>query len=249
MTDITPYIFRIQRCSVHDGPGIRTTLFFQGCPLACKWCHNPESQAMGPSHTPGDLVPGLVKEIEKDLIFYDESNGGVTFSGGEPLCRPTLLLPLLSACRDRDIHTCLDTCGFGPYPVLEQAALAAGQVLFDIKIVDDREASAHTGKPARPILDNLERLSKTKANLVPRFPLIPGYTDTDQNIEQAADFLATRTRFREIHILPFHNTGEGKYQRLDIKNHLKHVRPPASEQVDAVASYFSGRGFNTHTGG
>lgn len=247
--DLSPYVFRIQRYCLHDGPGIRTTLFFQGCPLSCKWCHNPESQPLGPRTTPAGVKEILVGEIEKDVIFFDESRGGVTFSGGEPLCRPDLLSALLSACRQRHIHTCLDTSGFAPYPVLEQAALDADRVHYDVKIVDGTLHKAYTGRSSRPVLDNLKALSQTRVNLVVRFPLIPGYTDTDRNISRTADVLAGNTRFRDLHILPFHNTGDAKYRRLALENPMKKVRPPNAEKVAAVCRYFEGRGFNTRIGG
>ncbi len=263
MIDITPYIFKIQRFSIHDGPGIRTTLFFQGCPLTCRWCHNPESQAMGlapgkssgkssgkfPGTSPGQLVEILVKEIEKDRIFYDDSGGGVTFSGGEPLACPELLLPLIEACRDREIHTCLDTSGFAPFEILKAAAAKADLVLFDIKIIKDRDHLAFTGKPVSRILENLKALSTLKVNLKLRFPLIPNMTDRRENIGQIIDFLTRETRYRDIHILPFHTIAEGKYEMLKMKNELKHISPPTREHVDKVRQTFESAGFKTTIGG
>lgn len=246
---ISDHVFRIQRYAIHDGPGIRTTLFFRGCPLACKWCHNPESQAPGPAGTPPDLISLLLDEIEKDRIFYDESGGGVTFSGGEPLGRPDLLMPLARACRERQIHTCLDTSGFAPFDTIAAAAAVCDRVLFDIKILDSRAHQRHTGRPADPVLDNLRRLSETGVDLKLRFPLIPTLTDTDENIDGIIEFLLRETRFRDIHILPFHRTGEGKYDRLNMTNHLTDIPTPDRERVDAVGRQFSAGGFTTIIGG
>jgi len=266
MVDIIPHIFKIQRYCLHDGPGIRTTLFFQGCPLSCAWCHNPESQPMGAprvknmedrviqaglgaENSPGELVETLVREIEKDVIFYDESGGGVTFSGGEPLSRPALLLALVAACKDRGIHTCLDTSGFAPFDILEAAATTVDLVLFDIKIMADKDHLAHTGKPVGLVLENLKKLSSLKVNLKLRFPLIPTMTDTVENMDQIMGFLTQETRFRQIHILPFHATGQAKYERLKRNYELKQITPPTDEQVEKVRLKFEAGGFKTMIGG
>lgn len=250
MADFTPYIYKIQRYALHDGPGIRTTLFFQGCPLSCWWCHNPESQAMGPAFIPEkEIVAALVREIEKDRIFYDESNGGVTFSGGEPLSRPELLIPLADACREKGIHICLDTSGFAPFELLKAAAARVDQVLYDIKILDDQDHQKFTGKPVGPILDNLKKLSALRVTVKLRFPLIPSITDTDENVAGMIGFLTRETQYREIHILPFHATGAGKYERLNLENNLKNINPPPLARVEEVCQAFETGGFKTIIGG
>ena len=250
MSNYSPQIFRIQRYSIHDGPGIRTTLFFQGCPLACAWCHNPESQAMaGNDPSWKTLTAGLIREIEKDNIFYDESNGGVTFSGGEPLCLPHLLMDLITACRERQIHTCLDTSGYAPFEVLKPAAMAADLILYDIKAVDARLHQTLTGQSSELILENLKQLSDLDVQVTLRFPLIPSMTDTEDNINEIIEFLVQETRFRQIHILPFHNAGSGKYEVLNMKNKLKDIKPPSEDRVQTVAQHFASRGFDTHMGG
>ncbi len=246
-------VFDIKHYAINDGPGIRTTLFFQGCPLACAWCHNPESQAQtdlgsGPDCQPADLTTNLIKEIEKDLIFYDES-GGATFSGGEPLTQPGLLMELLMACREREIHTCLDTSGHAPLDTLTSAARLADLILYDIKAVDSELHQTITGKPSDLILENLKHLSDQGVPVILRFPLIPSMTDTKENIHQVIEFLVQETRFRQIHILPFHNTGAGKYEILDMTNTLKDIKPPSRDRVEAAARQFVQSGFDTHMGG
>ena len=252
MTDYSPHIFRIQRYSIHDGPGIRTTLFFQGCPLHCRWCHNPESQARDGNETlmpaPG-LIDSLIREIEKDLIYYDGSGGGATFSGGEPLCRPGLLMALLAACREREIHTCLDTSGHAPFRILEPAARAADLVLYDIKIADEEDHKRLTGRSSRLILDNLKQLSELNIPVRLRFPLVPSMTDSRENIGRIIDFLLRNTGYRDIHILPFHNTGEGKYRQLNMKNHATGINPPGPDAVESAVRMFDRSGFNTTIGG
>ena len=259
MADLSPWIFRIQRFSIHDGPGIRTTLFFQGCPLTCLWCHNPESQAMpvagssrilDPSQAmPPDLVPKIMAAIEKDLIFYDDSGGGVTFSGGEPLCRPDLVMALAARCREKQIHTCLDTSGAVPWQVLEKAAKAVDLILYDIKAVDPDLHTRLTGRTSAQILENLERLSRDKCPVVLRYPFIPGCTDSLETQAALGDFLVKNTRFRRLHILPFHPTAAGKYTALGKDDPMAGTAPPEAEAIETAARRFRTLGFETHIGG
>ncbi|MCD4677543.1 MAG: radical SAM protein, partial [Desulfobacula sp.] len=200
-------VFKIQKYSIHDGPGIRTTLFFQGCPLSCLWCHNPESQAK-PLKTKGEdidkVAADLMEEIEKDLIFYDDSGGGVTFSGGEPLSQPQLLFKLLDLCREKQIHTCLDTSGYCDTKTLLKAAEKSDLILYDIKLADETAHKKHTGKSVALVLNKLKQLSKQRTNIRLRFPLMPGMTDMNENIGGIVALLKENTSYREIHILPFH---------------------------------------------
>jgi len=246
------YIFKIQRYSIHDGPGIRTTLFFQGCPLSCCWCHNPESQAM-PLKSSMEVVDKvaavLMEEIEKDLIFYDDSGGGVTFSGGEPLCQPQLLFRLLDLCQKKEIHTCLDTSGYSEAKVLLKAAQKADLILYDIKLIDDKAHKKYTGKSVDLVLDNLKQLSEQKAVVRLRFPLIPKMTDTDENLGRIIAFLKENTIYRDIHILPFHKAGEGKYQSLNMKNDMKDIKPPSQKRVAKIKEQFESNGFSVTPGG
>lgn len=247
-----PYVFKIQRYSIHDGPGIRTTVFFQGCPLSCPWCHNPESQRMPGKIDPEDmdrLAAALMEEIEKDMIFYDDSGGGVTFSGGEPLSQPQLLSRLLDRCREKEIHTCLDTSGYGDTKFLLDAQEKTDLILYDIKLIDAKAHKTIIGKPVRQVLENLNRLSEKKAKVRIRFPLIPEMTDTKTNIDDVISFLITHTIFRDIHILPFHKAGEGKYAALKMKNPMKDMKPPSLEKVAKLKERFESHGFNVTLGG
>lgn len=245
-------IFKIQRYSIHDGPGIRTTLFFQGCPLSCRWCHNPESQAKPLEIDAKEMdrvAAGLMEEIEKDLIFYDDSGGGVTFSGGEPLCQPKLLFKLLDLCREKEIHTCLDTSGYADIKIILKAAEKADLILYDIKLFDEKAHRKYTGKSGVLVLDNLKQLSKQKANIRLRFPLIPQMTDMDENVGRIIAFLKRDTIYRDIHILPFHKAGEAKYKVLNIKNYLQDIQVPSKERVLKVKEQFESKGFSVTIGG
>jgi len=197
----------------------------------------------------GEIVADLVREIERDRIFYDESNGGVTFSGGEPLSQPKLILALLSACREQEIHTCLDTCGFAPFDIFRAAATLADLVLFDVKIMADREHRSYTGKPVGQILENLKKISYLRVPVKLRFPLIPTRTDSRENIGQMIEFLTGQTPYRDVHILPFHAIGDSKYERMKIKNKLKEILPPTADRVEEVRQMFEAKGFNVTIGG
>lgn len=158
-------------------------------------------------------------------------------------------MALLTACREREIHTCLDTAGFAPFKVLEPAARAADLVLYDIKIVEEADHERLTGRSSNLMLDNLKQLARLNIPLKLRFPLIPTMTDSRNNIEGIIDFLIQNTAYRDIHILPFHNTGEGKYQQLNMKDRTTHINPPDPADVEAVAQTFASRGFTTSIGG
>ena len=245
-------LFRIQRYSIHDGPGIRTTLFFQGCPLSCQWCHNPESHEKPPrmdSKNLDKIADFLIKEIQKDRIFHDESGGGVTFSGGEPLYQPQLLLKLLDLCSQKQIHTCFDTSGYGDTSVLLTAAEKTDLILYDIKFMDDKTHKKYTGQSNTLILDNLKQLSKKRTAVTLRFPFIPQITDLNDNIGRIIAFIKENTIYRNINILPFHKTGESKYKSLNMKNYLQDIKEPSKEQEAMVKKKFESYGLDVDIGG
>ncbi|MBU1341968.1 MAG: glycyl-radical enzyme activating protein [Proteobacteria bacterium] len=247
-----PAVFKIQRYSIHDGPGIRTTLFFQGCPLSCCWCHNPESREMPGKVNADDVdnvVNTLMETIEKDLIFYDDSGGGVTFSGGEPLSQPQLLFKLLDQCRKKEIHTCVDTSGYADAKVVSAVAEKADLILYDIKLIDEKTHKKYTGKSVSLVLENLKQLSKQRAHIKLRFPLIPLMTDTDDNINGIIDFVKENTHYKEIHILPFHKAGEGKYDTLKLNNPMEKINASSKKSVAKAKEQFESRGFSVIIGG
>jgi pyruvate formate lyase activating enzyme len=282
---MTGSIFHIQRFSLHDGPGIRTTVFFKGCPLRCQWCHNPESIAREQQlllrsercvacgdcaarcpHGAAQTVKGTISterqlclvcgtcvstcyadareivgkeitveealtEIEKDRVFYGESGGGATFSGGEPLLQHEFLCALLTACRRRGIHTVVDTSGYAPPGLLDRVAPLADLFLFDIKTLDDRKHRKHTGVSNRTILENLRRLAAQKASIIVRVPLVPGVNDDEESIRSIGEFVRTLDGVRGVHILPYHRTGTEKYRRLGMTYQLNGTLPPSSEDI------------------
>ncbi len=246
----TARIFDIKRFSSHDGPGIRSTVFLSGCPLRCAWCHNPEAFALhdSPGGNHRDVtVSELIRELERDLAYYDHSGGGVTISGGEPLFQARFTLDLLSACRKRELHAALDTCGLAEPALLREAAALADLVLYDLKAMDSTIHRHWTGAPNTRILDNLTTLDRLSVPVWIRLPLIPGANDDERNLDAITGFLA-KTRFRRVSILPYHRIADAKYRKLGLENRMAGVEPPPPERVEAIRSRFAAAGFEVHIG-
>lgn len=246
----TGRIFDIKRFSSHDGPGIRSTVFLTGCPLRCAWCHNPEafsvdSVALG--NTRDVTVSELIRELERDIPYFDRSGGGVTISGGEPLFQGRFTLDLLATCRKRELHTSLDTCGLVETSLLAEAAALADLVLYDLKSMNSESHRHWTGAPNVRILENLSMLHSLTVPVWIRFPLIPGANDDDANLDAMADLLSA-TRFRRISILPYHKIAEGKYQRLGLENRMAGVEPPSAGRVEEIRARFANAGFEVRVG-
>ena len=263
-------VFDIKKYSLHDGPGIRTTVFLKGCPLKCWWCHNPESQNPQPDvvektgrrrefHTRfsenkdaigrGVTVGEIMQEIEKDTIFYDESGGGVTFSGGEPLMQPDFLFALLTECKRQEFHTAIDTTGYAPFKVIDRMTSKTDLVLYDLKLIDDEAHEKYTGVPATPVLENLQKLAAKDIHITIRIPIVPGITDGDDNLDRMMDFLYELGLTRDISLLPYNRFGEEKYRRLCMENRMESVSPPSREAMDTIKSRFEKNGFVARIGG
>ncbi len=197
-------------------------------------------------------VSDVMSEIERDVPFYDQSGGGVTFSGGEPLQQPEFLQELLAACRQRSIPTVLDTSGYGSPDTLRAIFDQVNHVLYDLKIMDDRQHRRHTGVSNRLILENLEMISRRagkQRKIAIRIPLIPGITDSDENIAAISDFLRPLKNIKEIGLLNYHRGGRQKYEKLGLPDRLKQAQPLADERVAAIGRVLSRRGFQVSVGG
>ncbi|UCE15123.1 MAG: glycyl-radical enzyme activating protein [Candidatus Heimdallarchaeota archaeon] len=254
-------IFDIKKYALHDGPGIRTTVFLKGCPLNCWWCHNPEGQNPEPEriwnnqNTQREIigrevsVDEVMAEIEKDLIFYDESNGGVTFSGGEPLMQPVFLDHLLIACQEQDLSTTLDTCGYASWETIERIKEKVDIFLYDLKMIDDTKHKKYTGVSVVPILSNLKKLDLEGKNIIIRLPVISGITDTEENISQLIKWTSHLQIVKEINLLPFHKSGFSKYIKLNRENKLLDLDPPSQERLDQLLDTFRSNGFTATIGG
>jgi pyruvate formate lyase activating enzyme len=295
-------ISHIQRYSLEDGPGIRTTVFLKGCPLSCRWCHNPENRLdrteimvlesrcircgccskacpdpdKDLSTNPWDgsadcslcgacveacptgarqmigrpmTVTELLSEVLPDVLFFDDSGGGVTFSGGEPLLQAEFLCAGLEACRLQGIHTSVDTCGYARPADLAAVAALTNLFLYDLKFMDNARHMEYTGVSNEAILKNLELLGQIHENVWVRVPVIPGVNDDEDQLEAMARFAASVPAVRQVNVLPYHRTGRLKFQRLKQAFPLAAVQPPSAAKMDLAISIFSAYGLHTKAGG
>ncbi len=267
--NLTGTIFDIKRFAIHDGPGIRTTVFMKGCPLDCWWCHNPESirlepetvtrrRPVGSSTKLPDkqevfgrriTVAELLAELEKDLIFYDQSGGGVTFSGGEPLMQVDFLEAALKVCRDSDIHTAVDSSGYAPWEDLVRIADLTDLFLYDLKLMDDEQHRKYIAVSNQTILNNLVRLAKRTDKITIRIPLIPDITDTDENLAAISEFLRPLENIKEVSLLPYNMFGRDKFEKLNIVNRLGHLKTQTKAEVVDMSRHFEACGCRVKIGG
>jgi pyruvate formate lyase activating enzyme len=240
----TGLLFNIQQFSLHDGPGIRTVVFFKGCPLRCKWCSNPESQkaepcllwedkknAQGVEDSRKYDLAEVVEICLRDKPFYEESGGGVTLSGGEALVQWEFAAALLRALRAEKIHTALETSGFAAPAIFAEAAGLADLLLFDLKHYDEKRHIEGTGVSLAPILANLKSALAAGRELLPRLPVIPGYNDSLEDAKGFAELLVS-LRATRAQLLPFHQFGEKKYDMLKIPYSMKGVPQLRREDLE-----------------
>ena len=183
-------------------------------------------------------VAQVMAEIERDVAFYDESGGGVTLSGGEPLLQRDFALALLKACKEKEIHTVLDTCGFASWETLERIRAYVDLFLYDLKLMDAEKHRHFTGVSNAPILKNLQALSLAGRQIVLRVPIIPGINDDDEALRQIATFAATLPHLCGIELLPYHHIGIDKYARLNKGYYLAEVQPPSNERMSEITGLF-----------
>lgn len=266
-SDKSGIIFNIQKFSIHDGPGIRTVVFFKGCPLRCRWCANPESQISKQqilwdqkqchgcqtcvmncpaqamtmekqqiiihhdlcqgcltcvNHCPkaalksegkAQTVQEVMKVCLQDRLFYEESGGGVTLSGGEALAQPEFALALLKACKEAGIHTAIETTGYVKTSTLDAVRPYVDLFLFDIKHWDTQKHKEGTGVGNEQILENMKYLIANGHEVLPRLPIIPGYNDSAADAKGFAQRLK-EVKANSVQLLPFHQFGEKKYKML-----------------------------------
>ena len=190
----------------------------------------------------------ILREIEKDVAFYDESGGGVTFSGGEPLMQPDFLDALLEACKKRNIHTALDTCGFAPWKTVDRIKGKVDLFLYDLKTVEDREHRKHTRGSNRLILENFERLAKNGSKISVRFPVIPGVNDDAKNVTKMGKFVLSHG-VKQVCLLPYQRAGIEKYRSLDRAYELEGVQSPSDERMQQIKEKLIKLGLDVRIGG
>jgi len=194
-------------------------------------------------------VKKILDEIEKDRIFYEESVGGVTFSGGEPLMQSGFLNALLKECKEKDIHTTVDTCGFAPYETIERIRDKVDLFLYDLKIMNSRKHRKYTGASNEQILENLRRLAEKGSSIVISFPVIPGINDDEKNVERTAEFISSLPNIRQVNLLPFHRAGIEKYKNLGKPCKLDNIQPPSNQRIKSVKEKMETFGIRVGIGG
>lgn len=299
-------ITNIQKFSIHDGDGIRTTVFFKGCPLKCRWCHNPETQrferemqidrekctgcgacaAICPSGAihmeegrpiwdadactfcgkcenfcPTGIreiigreytVRELINELMKDQMFYEESGGGVTLSGGEVMAMDIdYILELARELKRQDVSLTIDTCGYVPYDKFEKILPYVNTFLYDIKVMDPELHKQYMGTDNKLILDNLVRLAKDGARIYIRIPTVKEVNGNEQSMREIIAFLQEHDiQPAQVNLLPYHDTGSGKYRKLDMEYKGTDLHAPDREEMESFVSLFVNAGFkNTKIGG
>lgn len=249
-------IFDVKRFAIHDGPGIRTTVFFKGCPLNCTWCHNPESRCRDiETLVSGKTVGWSIAEsrvmdvITRDLVYYEESGGGVTFSGGEPLLQPDFLEALLDRCRSLHLHTAIDTSGHVSREIIERIAPKADLFLYDLKLMNDELHRQYVGVSNDLIHANLKRLAELGAEIVIRIPLIPDITDTETNLKAILEFLSPLPKVRRVDLLPYNSMHEDKMKRFGYKRETVHRARQTDEQIAEITARLKADEFDIRIGG
>ncbi|MFZ5826569.1 MAG: glycyl-radical enzyme activating protein [Bacillota bacterium] len=217
----------------------------QHCLTCVDLCHSGARKGVGRSMTVSDVMA----EVEKDLIFYDESGGGVTFSGGEPLLQPDFLYSLLSGAKAHELHTAVETTGFGKLQDLLRISAVTDLFLYDLKLMDDAEHRRYTGVSNKVILENLRELSRNHGNITIRIPIVPGITDQEENLLAIGRFAAGLDGVRAIHLLPYHKAGVEKYRRLRKPYRLPDTEPPDAEWMAQIADRMRVFGKKIKTGG
>jgi pyruvate formate lyase activating enzyme len=177
----------------------------------------------------------IIKEVEKDLVFYEESGGGVTFSGGEPLKQSEFLEVLLNSCREKKIRTAVDTSGYISWEILNKISSKVDLFLYDLKLMDNERHKKYTGVSNEIILENLKKLSSVHNNIFVRFPVIPGINDDYQNIKEIGELLSS-LKITQVNLLPYHYIGVDKYKRLGKKYKLVDIQPPSKEKLSEVSA-------------
>ena len=252
-------IFNIQRFSIHDGPGIRSIVFFKGCYMRCAWCCNPESQAyeiqtmqengkekiVGKDVTVEEILP----ELLSDLPYYRRSGGGITLSGGEILAQPKFAKDLLQACKENGLHTAVESTANAPFDVIEQILPYLDLYLLDIKHMDSEKHKQYTGASNQLILENAKKIAQSGVQLVIRTPVVPGFNDTAAEIKAISKFAASLQGVEEHHLLPYHRLGQDKYTGLNRNYALKDVEPPSKEKMEYLLSVAQESGLKCQIGG
>lgn len=241
LADDEGYIHSIETAGTVDGPGLRFVVFTSGCPLRCLYCHNPDSRNMQNGKLTN--VQTLIGEIEQYSDFLKRTGGGVTVSGGEPLLQQTFVTELFKACKQRGLHTALDTSGYLGKMVKKELLDVTDLVLLDIKSFDPATYEKVTSKPLQPTLDFAEVLAAMKKPMWVRCVIVPDLTDNLDDLNRLADYLVTLDNVEKVEVLPFHKMGEPKWRELGIPYTLGDTQPPSATLIRSIHDIFKARSF------
>lgn len=261
LVSMIPYIFNIQKFSVHDGPGVRTTIFFKGCPIRCMWCHNPESQKYKPEvmknkdgkeETIGKqyTIKQLVKIVQADQIFYDQSGGGVTLSGGEVMTQDMEYIEeLVKEFYRIGISVVIDTCGVVPPDNYERILPYTDLFLYDLKLINSQMHKKYTGVSNDLVLENLKLISNHKGKINLRLILIKDVNVDKQAICGIVDWLQEQNiSIESINLLPYHDFGKDKYPSLN-RECTQNFEKPSDEHIEEIKEYLEKAGYSVKVGG
>jgi len=262
-------IFNIKRYSIHDGPGIRVTFFMKGCPLSCRWCHNPEGispdreivehiekvgerefirmEEAGQFYSVSDII----EILDRERVFINESKGGVTFSGGEPMLQTDFLLEALKACRKNDYHTAVDTSGYSTAENFKMVIPYTDLFLFDIKHMNDSRHIELTGVSNLLIFSNFQLILDSGTDIIVRIPVVPGFNDDPKNLNTLKQFLADskRENLKKISLLPYHRIGKVKYKKFSIPIRMNNAEQPSRQRMNELKEFFSDTEIKVNIGG
>jgi len=227
-----------------DGPGTRMTTFLAGCPLRCLYCHNPDTLRMRDGEAVH--VDELLRRVRRYVPVFRATGGGLTVSGGEPLMQPAFLTRLLEGAKEMGVHTAIDTSGYLGRYASDRLLSALDLVLLDVKSGLPETYERTTGRELQPTLDFGRRLADLDKEIWVRFVLVPGLTDAEENVDAVADYVATLGSVSRVEVLPFHQMGRDKWQRLGMEYQLGDTEPPSLELTDRVRDQFRSRGLTTY---
>ncbi len=257
--DVKGRIFDIQKFSIHDGPGIRTIVFFKGCIFRCQWCCNPESQnfdiedmfVAGKNKVIGQdvTVREVLEKIKQDRPYYNRSSGGITLSGGECMCQPEFAKALLHECKDIGISTAIETTAGVDSDIVKYIISEVDTVLMDIKHTSPEKHKKFTGRDNKVILENAKIIAESDSDLIIRIPVIPTFNHTEEEIRDIARFAKTLKGVTRLHLLPYHRMGQDKYTGLNRPYILDGIKTLSSEHMDMLLEVVLKEGLKGQIGG